>query len=139
MSRPGFLPLLLTILLCGPPAAPAQGVLTLDSCLVIALANSPALRSADNAVRAAGLARSELLTTVLPQIQAVIDGIYLPVPPRYGYDPAITDGGEVRGLVPSASPSTTRGSGRSNPTSSRSTSTGSGANAGSPHLTSHLR
>jgi outer membrane protein TolC len=99
MSRPGFLPLLLTILLCGPPAAPAQGVLTLDSCLVIALANSPALRSADNAVRAAGLARSELLTTVLPQIQAVIDGIYLPVPPRYGYDPAITDGGEVRGLV----------------------------------------
>jgi outer membrane protein len=99
MSRPGFLSLLLTTLLCGPPAAPAQGVLTLDSCLVIALAKSPALRSADNAVRAAGLARSELLTTVLPQIQAVIDGIYLPVPPRYGYDPAITDGGEVRGLV----------------------------------------
>jgi outer membrane protein len=36
---------------------------------------------------------------VLPQIQAVIDAIYLPVPPRYGYDPAITDGGEVRGLI----------------------------------------
>jgi outer membrane protein len=35
----------------------------------------------------------------LPQVQAVIDGMYIPVPPRYGYDPAITDGGEVRGLI----------------------------------------
>ncbi len=99
MNRFGLLTFLPCVLFGFPGAAPAQGPLTLDSCLVIALANSPALRSADNAVRSASLARSELLTTVLPQIQAVVDGIYVPVPPRYGYDPAITDGGEVRGLV----------------------------------------
>ena len=81
------------------PPAEAQSPLTLDSCLVTALRRSPALRSADNALRSAGLARSELQTTVLPQLQAVIDAIYLPVPPRYGYDPVITNGGEVRGVV----------------------------------------
>jgi len=99
MNRFVVLLLLLCTLFCTPAGAPAQGPLTLDSCLVIASRNSPALRSAENAVRSASLARAELLTTVLPQIQAVVDGIYVPVPPRYGYDPAITDGGEVRGLV----------------------------------------
>ena len=99
MKRASPALLLLAALLCVPLPAAAQGPLTLDSCLVIALANSPAIRSADNALRSASLARSELLTTVLPQVQAVIDGIYVPVPPRYGYDPAITDGGEVRGLI----------------------------------------
>jgi outer membrane protein len=79
--------------------AEAQSPLTLDSCIAIALRNSPALRSADNAVLSSGFARSELQTTALPQVQAVVDAIYLPVPPRYGYDPAITNGGEVRGVV----------------------------------------
>jgi len=60
--------------------------------------NSPRLRIADNAVRTASLTRSELGTTALPQVQTQVDAIYLPVPPRYGYDPAITDGGEVRGV-----------------------------------------
>jgi outer membrane protein TolC len=89
----------LCLALCAPRPGAGQPALSLDSCLVLALRNSPGLRSAENAVRAAGLARSELGTTVLPQIQAVIDAIYIPVPPRYGYDPAITDGGEVRGLI----------------------------------------
>ncbi len=89
----------LCLALCAPPFAAGQTSLGLDSCLVIALRNSPQIRIADNAVRAAGLARSELYTTALPQVSAVGDAIYIPVPPRYGYDPAITDGGEVRGLI----------------------------------------
>lgn len=89
----------LCLALCAPHTGTGQTSLSLDSCLVLAGRNSPQLRSAENAVRAAGLARSELSTTALPQLQAVIDGIYIPVPPTYGYDPAITDGGEVRALI----------------------------------------
>lgn len=85
--------------LCAPHPGAGQTPLSLDTCLVLARSNSPQLRIAGNAVRAALLARSEINTTALPQLQAVIDGIYIPVPPKYGYDPAITDGGEVRGLV----------------------------------------
>jgi outer membrane protein TolC len=89
----------LCLALTAPRPAAGQASFTLDSCLVLARRNSPGLRSAEYAVRAAGLARSELGTSALPQIQAVVDAIYIPVPPRYGYDPAITDGGEVRGLI----------------------------------------
>ena len=91
--------LCLCLILCAPHPGAGQTSLSLDSCLVLARRNSPQIRMADNAVRAADLARSELNTTALPQLQAVIDGIYIPVPPKYGYDPAITDGGEVRGLA----------------------------------------
>ena len=77
----------------------AQTTMDLAACLAAAGKNSPRLRIADNALRTAALARSELGTTGLPQIQAVADAVYLPVPPRYGYDPAITDGGEVRGML----------------------------------------
>jgi outer membrane protein len=91
--------LCLTFALCAAGPASAQTSLSLDSCLVIASRNSPALRSAEDAVRSASFARSELETSALPQVQAVVDGIYLPVPPKYGYDPAITDGGEVRGII----------------------------------------
>jgi len=86
-------------LMSAPPRARAGEPLTLDSCIAVALRNSPALRSADNALRLTDLQRSELRTTLLPQVQAVIDAIYIPVPPRYGYDPAITDGGEIRGII----------------------------------------
>ncbi|HTR98237.1 MAG TPA: TolC family protein [Bacteroidota bacterium] len=77
----------------------AQTTLDLAACLAAAEKNSPQMRIADNAARAASLVRSELSTTALPQVQAIMDAIYLPVPPRYGYDPAITDGGEVRGML----------------------------------------
>jgi outer membrane protein TolC len=89
----------LCLALCAPSSGTGQTALTIDSCLALAHRNSPALRSAENAVRSAGLARSEIGTTALPQIQAAADAIYLPVPPKYGYDPAITDGGEVRGII----------------------------------------
>ena len=91
--------LCICLALCAPLPGAGQTSLSLDSCLVLARRNSPQLRIADNAVHAAGLARSELNTTALPQLQAVLDGIYIPVPPKYGYDPAITDGGEVRGVA----------------------------------------
>ncbi|HTO93900.1 MAG TPA: TolC family protein [Bacteroidota bacterium] len=79
--------------------AGAQTTLDLPACIAAAEKNSPGLRIADNVLRTASLSRSELNTAALPQVQAVMDAIYLPVPPRYGYDPAITDGGEVRGVL----------------------------------------
>jgi outer membrane protein TolC len=54
---------------------------------------------ADNAVRAVELARTEVGTSGLPQITAVAGGTYTPVPPRYGYDPAVTDGGQLLGQL----------------------------------------
>jgi len=85
--------------LCAPHTGAAQTSLGLDSCLVLARRNSPQIRMAENAVHAAGLSKSELESTGLPQLGAVMDGIYFPVPPVYGYDPGISNGGEVRGLV----------------------------------------
>ena len=85
--------------LCAPHRGAAQTSLSLDSCLVLARRNSPQVRIAENAIHAAELSKSELGTTGLPQIGAVMDGIYFPVPPVYGYDPGISNGGEVRGLV----------------------------------------
>ena len=85
--------------LCVAMRASAQPSMDLAACLAAAEKNSPGLRIADNAARAASLVRSELSTTALPQVQAIMGAIYLPVPPRYGYDPAITDGGEVRGML----------------------------------------
>ena len=85
--------------LCAPHPGAGQTSMSLDSCLVLARRNSPQLRMAENAARAAVLSKSELESTGLPQLQAVMDGIYFPVPPVYGYDPGISNGGEVRGLV----------------------------------------
>lgn len=74
-------------------------MLTLDRCIKLAESNSPRLRMADNAVRAVELARSEVGASGLPQITAVAGGIYTPVPPGYGYDPAVTDGGQLVGQL----------------------------------------
>jgi outer membrane protein TolC len=86
------------ILLALPLLAYAQvsgeRVLSLDDCLRAALQQSLAVKSADNAVRSAQLAHEEIGRTALPQV--TVDGKVWSAPnsDRFGYDPAVTDGGQ---------------------------------------------
>jgi outer membrane protein len=76
-----------------------QAAFTLDRCLALARAQNPRMRTAQNAIRAAELSHAELSTTKLPQIKLGASSIYTPTSGRIGYDPAITDGGQVAGQV----------------------------------------
>jgi outer membrane protein TolC len=89
----------LTFLVAFDCAGFAQDVLTQDRCLTLARENNPRTRLAANAVRAAELSLSELRKTALPQISAAGTATYAPVPPKSGYDPAITDGGQLAGQI----------------------------------------
>jgi outer membrane protein len=77
----------------------AQEVLTLEQCIVLARENSPRTRLAMNAVRTAELSLAEIGKTALPQMSGTGTAIYAPVPPRLGYDPAISNGGQLAGQV----------------------------------------
>lgn len=77
----------------------SQTSLTLEQCLQLARSNSPALRAADDATRASELSQSELSTTALPQLKAGLAGSYAPVPPSFGYDPIISNGGQLAGQI----------------------------------------
>jgi len=79
--------------------ARGQNSITLEECLRLASENSPQIRIADNAHRAAELSLSELKTTGLPQVKGIISASYIPIPPTFGYDPAISNGGQVGGQV----------------------------------------
>jgi outer membrane protein TolC len=79
--------------------ARAQEPLTLERCLSLASQNSPQLRIADNAIRFTELSLSELRTTGLPQIKVSASAIFTPIPPTFGYDPAISNGGQIAGQV----------------------------------------
>jgi outer membrane protein len=85
---------LLTLPLLGYAQASGERVLSLDDCLRVALRQSLALRSADNAVQSAQLAHEEIGRTALPQV--TVDGKAWSAPnsERFGYDPAVTDGGQ---------------------------------------------
>jgi outer membrane protein len=89
----------MTLLAGSFAAGHAQEMLTLDRCIALAKENSPRTRLALNAVRVAELSLSELGRTALPQISGTGTATYTPVPPRWGYDPAITDGGQLAGQI----------------------------------------
>jgi outer membrane protein TolC len=92
MIRP--LMLLLTLPLLAYAQASGDRVLSLDDCLRVALQQTLAVKSADNAVHSARLAHEEIGRTALPQV--TVDGKALSAPnsDRFGYDPAVTDGGQ---------------------------------------------
>ena len=90
---------LVVILAVACDCASAQDGLTLNQCLELAHRNSPALRAAEDAIQASRLSRSELSTTSLPQLKAGVSGNYAPVPPSFGYDPVISNGGQLAGQV----------------------------------------
>ena len=79
--------------------ARGQSVLDLEHALSLAERSSPSIHIAENALRTAELSLSELNTTGLPQLGAVLNGVYTPSPPTFGYDPAVTNGGELSARI----------------------------------------
>jgi outer membrane protein TolC len=57
------------------------------------------MRSAQNAIHTTELSHAELSTTKLPQIKLGASTIYAPSSGSFGYDPAISNGGQVAGQV----------------------------------------
>ncbi len=78
-----------------PELSSAQTVLSLEQCLAKAQANSPALRLADNAIRSTEFSRTVETKTALPQLKFLAGAGYAPSSRHFGYDPAITDGGQL--------------------------------------------
>lgn len=85
--------------LCAVSMSSSQTSLTLEQCLQLARSNSPALRATDDAIRTSELSQSELSTAALPQLKGALGGSYAPVPPSFGYDPVISNGGQITGQI----------------------------------------
>ena len=77
----------------------SQSILTLDRCLTLAREQSPRIRSAHNARRSAELSHDELMTTGLPQVRLNATSIYAPSSRQFGYDPILSNMGELAGQV----------------------------------------
>jgi outer membrane protein len=85
------------MLMVGLSLAHAQ--ITLDRCLERAKAFSLKSRSAELSLHASDLARQELEKSRLPQVKFNSDASYAPNSGKFGYDPAITDGGQIGGRI----------------------------------------
>jgi outer membrane protein len=79
--------------------ASGQVMFTLDRCLTLARTQNLRMRNAENAIRTAELAHAELTTTKLPQIKFGASSIYAPSSGSLGYDPALSNGGQLAGQV----------------------------------------
>jgi outer membrane protein len=92
MIRPLMVLLTLPLLAYAQPSG--DRVLSLDDCLRVALQQTLTVKSAGNAVRSAQLAHKEIGRAALPQV--TVDGKAWSAPnsERFGYDPAVTDGGQ---------------------------------------------
>jgi outer membrane protein TolC len=99
LTHSGFSASLLLLLAALCSTAFTQASLTLDECLQLAQKNSPALSAAEGAIRSSEIAHQELSTSALPQLKGVAGASYAPVPPRFGYDPALSNGGQLAGQV----------------------------------------
>jgi outer membrane protein TolC len=77
----------------------AQQQLTLQRCVELAKAFSLKSQASEMAIQASGLAHDELMKTKLPQFKVSSEVSYAPTSGTFGYDPAITDGGQVGGRV----------------------------------------
>jgi outer membrane protein len=73
--------------------------LTLQRCLELAKSYSLKARVSDAAIRGSELEREELQTTKLPQVKLSTEASYAPNSGTHGYDPAITDGGQLGGRI----------------------------------------
>lgn len=72
-----------------------QGQITLSHAIDLALKNNLQLAVARNARQESEKASSEISTTALPQLKAGISAIYAPSNPSFGYDPVITNQGQL--------------------------------------------
>jgi outer membrane protein TolC len=82
------------MLIIGSLSAISQRVFTLDDCIQIALKENLAIQSSENEIQLAKLAHEENGKTIFPQIKVEAKALHAPDPKNFGYDPAITDGGQ---------------------------------------------
>src|ERR1041385_1668789 len=76
-----------------------QTTFTLDRCLDIAREKNLKLRFSDLELQSLNLLHDEISTTGLPQISLHAGASYAPSFDRFGYDPALTNGGELAGQI----------------------------------------
>jgi outer membrane protein len=81
------------------PVTNAQNALTLDQCLERARSNNLRLRQADDAIRKAEIARSELSSTALPSARIDVGASFAPASKHFGYDPAASNEGQLNGQI----------------------------------------
>jgi outer membrane protein len=82
----------------------AAETLTLEQCLERAKTKSPTIRLADNAFRSADLAKREFKSTGFPQLKIAAGASFAPMTPHFGYDPAISNGGQIGAQVVAEQP-----------------------------------
>lgn len=87
------------LLLYGSGLVYAQHIYTLDECIAIARKNSIALRISETSMRSTQSAQDELKTTALPQVKIGAGATYAPTSKSFGYDPALSNGGQLAGQV----------------------------------------
>ncbi|MBS1912236.1 MAG: TolC family protein [Bacteroidetes bacterium] len=79
--------------------ASAQTVLTVDRALAIARENNPRFGIADRGLTGAQSSRRELIQQRLPRVSFHGNAVYAPTFPSFGYDPALTNGGQIGAQV----------------------------------------
>jgi outer membrane protein len=89
----------LLLLLVFPTAVPAQQSLTLEQCLHLARDRSITLRREEITYRATQLSRTEVRSTAFPQVKLSAGASYAPWTRLRGYDPAVTEGGQLAGQI----------------------------------------
>jgi outer membrane protein len=77
----------------------AQEILTLEDCLAIARKNSLVLQISSDTFRSTQFAQDELRTTALPHLKLGAGLLYAPTTRNFGYDPALSNGGQLAGQV----------------------------------------
>src|SRR5271169_5772592 len=82
-----------------PERAHCQNQISLSQAIELALKNNLQMAVARNDREASEKARSEINTTGLPQIKSEISAIYAPANPSFGYDPVITNQGQLGAQV----------------------------------------
>jgi outer membrane protein len=87
------------LLLFGTVLLQAQQIFTLDDCLAIARKNSLTLRVSAINIRSTEFAQDELKTTALPHLKFGAGVLYAPSSKNFGYDPALSNGGQLAGQV----------------------------------------
>jgi outer membrane protein len=87
------------LLMCAWSSSLAQQQLSLQRCVELAKAFSLKSRASELAIRASALAHEELTKTRLPQLKLNSELSYAPWSGTSGYDPAVTDGGQLGGRV----------------------------------------
>ena len=90
---------ILSVLLSCMALAQTPPSLSLDDCIALALENNGRVQAAVRQLRTAELARTEISTTALPQLGYAVGGSYAPATGHFGYDPIISNQGQVSGQV----------------------------------------